>query len=158
MIYFPSQRTIGGVLVQSTVRVLLVDDSEVFRFFTASTLRGMRGFEVVAEAQDGLEAIELAAKMQPDVVLLDVYLPKLNGIEAARHIRRISPDAVILFLSADSSPVVAREAFSVGGMGYVVKWQAAQDLMPALEAVLQGEQFISDSVKGSTSIRDCELN
>jgi DNA-binding NarL/FixJ family response regulator len=158
MVYFPSQKTIGGVLVKPAVRVLLVDDSEVFRFFTASTLRAMRGFEVVAEAQDGLEAIELAAKTQPDLVLLDVSLPRLNGIEAARHIHRISPGSIILFLSADNSPVVAREALSVGAMGYVVKWQAAQDLMPALEAVLQGEQFISDSVKGSTSIQDCELN
>lgn len=123
--------------MQFAVRMLLVDDSEVFRFFTASMLRGVRGFDVVAEAQDGLEVIGLAAKMQPDVVLLDVSLPKLNGIEAARHIRRISPDSIILFLSADSSPVVAREAVSVRGMGYVVKWQAAQDLMPALEAVLR---------------------
>ncbi len=142
----------------SAVRVLLVDDAEVFRLFTASTLRSRRGFEVVAEAQDGLEAIELAAKMQPDLVLLDVSLPKLNGIEVARQIRRISPASAILFLSADSSPVVAREALAAGAMGYVVKWQAAQDLVPAIEAVLQDREFVSDSVRGARTIQDLELN
>ncbi len=142
----------GGCLEEARARVLLADDFEMFRRFVASTLRNRRGFEVVGEARDGLEAIELASKLQPDLILLDVALPKLNGFEAARQILRVSPGSKILFLSAEHSREVSQEALSMGASGYVVKWQAAHDLMPAVEAVLQGKQFVSDWLRGSNSV------
>jgi DNA-binding NarL/FixJ family response regulator len=97
--------------------------------------------QIVCEVSDGLEAVKIAAKLQPDLILLDVGLPSMNGIEAARRIRKLSPKSKILFLSQESSVDVVQEALATGAKGYVPKTFAGTDLLTAVDAVLRGEQF-----------------
>jgi DNA-binding NarL/FixJ family response regulator len=132
----------GGCLEISRVRVLVVDDFEPFRRFICSTLGKNPELQIAAEASDGIEAIHKAEALQPDLIVLDVGLPKLNGIEAARQIRKLSPNSKILFLTQESSTEVAREAFDLGALGYVVKAHAGTELLLAVTAVLGGRQFI----------------
>ena len=108
-------------------------------------------FQIVGEASDGLEAIRKSAELQPDLILLDIGLPKLNGIEAARRICAIAPECRILFVSENQCPAVAQQALSTGACtrGYVVKSYAADELLPALEAVLQDRHFVSSRFAAS---------
>ena len=126
----------------------LVDDFERFRGFTSSLLRKQPGFQIVGDASDGPEAVQKAEELKPDLVVLDIGLPKLNGIEAARQIRLVSPDSKILFLTGDHDPAVAREALGTGATGYVAKSDAAVELLNAVEAVLLGKQFVSKRLAG----------
>jgi DNA-binding NarL/FixJ family response regulator len=121
----------------------VVDDFEPWRRYVSSTLRKEPGWQVVGEASDGLEAFQKAVELEPDLILLDIGLPTLNGIEAARRIREIVPEAKIIFLSEESSPVTVQEAMSLGARGYVVKTVAAVDLVTAVETVLSGMKFVS---------------
>jgi len=134
-----------------TRRVLLVEDYEPFRRFIRSMLRKEPELHIVGEVADGLEAVQKAGELQPDLIVLDIGLPTLNGIEAARRIRKVSPESKILFISQESSADVVREAFSLGALGYVVKVHAGSDLLPAVKAVLQGKQFVSASLTGHDS-------
>jgi len=97
---------------------------------------------------DGSEAVRKAADLKPDLIVLDIGLPKLNGIEAARQIRQLSPSSKIVFLSQNHDLDVVRTALSTGALGYVHKRDFRSDLLPAIEAVLQGRQFVSSSIKG----------
>ena len=97
---------------------------------------------------DGLEAVQKAQELKPDLIVLDIGLPKLNGIEAAQRIRRLSPQSKILFVSQESSADVVQKAFSLGGCGYVVKMEAAGELLAAVDAVLRGEQFVGSRFAG----------
>jgi DNA-binding NarL/FixJ family response regulator len=99
--------------------------------------------EVVCELSDGLAAVQKAAELCPDLILLDIGLPGLNGIEAGRQIRKLVPDAKIIFLTQESSDDVVRAALELGALGYVVKTQAGSDLLAAVDAVLQGKQYVS---------------
>ena len=126
----------------SLVRVLLVEDFEPFRRFIWTTLQKTE-LQIIAEVSDGLEAVRKAQELQPDLILLDIGLPGLNGIEAARRIRTLSPQSNILFVSQESSADVIEEAMNSGAMGYVVKGQAASDLLAAVEVVRQGGKFVS---------------
>jgi DNA-binding NarL/FixJ family response regulator len=105
-------------------------------------------WQVIAEAADGPEAVQKAEELKPDLIVLDIGLPKLNGIEAARRIRRVSPSTKIVFLSQNNDPDVVRVALSTGALGYVQKTDVRSDLLPTIEAVLQGRQFVSSSIKG----------
>jgi two-component system nitrate/nitrite response regulator NarL len=127
----------------SSIRVLLVDDNEPFRQFVRTTLRTRPGIEIVSEASDGLEAVQKAQELKPALIVLDIGLPGLNGIEAARNIRKLSPQSTILFLSQESSPEVVQEALSLGALGFVIKAHAGSQLLPAVEAVIRNEQFVS---------------
>jgi len=100
------------------------------------------------EVSDGVEAIELAQALQPDLVLLDIGLPKLNGIEAGRRIREVAPQSRILFVSQESSVDVVQAAFSVGALGYVVKTDAGRELPTAVKAVLRGRRFVGSRFAG----------
>ena len=126
-----------------SVRVLVVDDSELWRRFVYSTLEKVPELQVICEVSDGLEAVQKAESLQPDLILLDIGLPTLNGFEAARRIRKLAPDSKILFLSQESSADVVQEAFRVGALGYVLKAQAGTELLAAVDAVRQGRKFVS---------------
>ena len=127
----------------SLVRVLVVEDFEPFRRFVASTLQKRPELQIVCEVSDGLEAVQKAQELQPDMIVLDIGLPTLNGIEAARRISKVSPGSKVLFLSQESAAIVVQEALELGALGYVVKAHAGSELLPAVEAVLKGEQFVS---------------
>ena len=123
-----------------SVRVLVVDDFEAFRWFVRKILQGTE-LQIVAEASDGMEAVQLAQALQPDLVLLDIGLPKLNGIDAAHRIRNISPQSKILFVSQESSADVVEEALKSGASGYLVKTEAGSELLAAMDAMLAGGRF-----------------
>jgi len=125
-------------------RILLVDDFRPFRTFVTSLLSG-NGY-VSYEASDGLEALEKAQELQPDLILLDIHLPKLNGFEVARRVRELAPSSKIVFFTLDSSNEMVQEALNLGAWGYVSKRRAKADLPAALAAVLQGERFISSGL------------
>jgi DNA-binding NarL/FixJ family response regulator len=123
--------------------VLVVEDFEPFRRFVCSTLRKTPELQVVCEVSDGLEAVQKAEELKPDLILLDIGLPTLNGIEAARRIRKLAPESKILFLSQESSADVVHEALNLGALGYVIKAHVGSDLLDAAEAVILGDQFVS---------------
>ena len=126
----------------------MVDDYEPFRRFICSTLRKRPELQVVGESSDGLEAVHKAEELQPDLIVLDIGLPSLNGIEAARRIRHISPDSKILLISQESAADVVQEALALGALGYVVKAHAGSELLAAVAAVLEGRQFVSRGLSG----------
>jgi DNA-binding NarL/FixJ family response regulator len=128
--------------------VLVVDDFEPFRRFICSTLEKRPGLKIVGEASDGLEAVHKAEELQPDLIVLDIGLPTLNGIEAARRILEFCPECKIIFLSQESSADVVEEALGLGAWGYVVKAHAGSELLPAAEAVCRGMQFVSRGISG----------
>jgi DNA-binding NarL/FixJ family response regulator len=138
----------GGGLATPSIRILVADDYRLWRRFVHSTLQEASGVELIGEASDGLEAVQKAQQLQPDLILLDIAMPKLNGIIAARQIREGSPKSKILFCSENLSPDIAEEALSTGASGYVVKSDAASDLLPAMTAVLQGKRFVSRRFAG----------
>jgi len=123
------------------IRVLVVEDFAPFRQFISSTLEKRRELQVICAVSDGLEAVQKAEELKPDLILLDIGLPTLNGIEAARRIRKLVPEAKIIFVSQESSADVVQEALSLGAWGYVVKTRAGSELLPAVEAVLLEKQF-----------------
>jgi DNA-binding NarL/FixJ family response regulator len=131
--------------------MLVVDDFEPFRQFVCSMLQQAWQPDVVWEAADGLEAVQQAERLRPNLILLDVGLPKVNGIEAARRIRTLSPESRILFLSQTSDADVVQEALSLGAHGYVLKSQVGSDLRAAVEAVLRGERFVSKGLKHNSA-------
>jgi DNA-binding NarL/FixJ family response regulator len=133
-------------LLQLLVRVLVVDDVELWHTFVHMRLDKEPNLHVIGVATDGLDAVRKAEELQPDLILLDISLPKLNGLEAARQIGKVAPKSKILFLSAEADPDVVRDAFSAGGFGYVLKADAARDLLAGIESVLLGRQFVSISL------------
>jgi len=137
-----------------TIRVLVVDDFQPFRLLVRSMLQNRPAFEVIHEAADGLEAIQKAEELQPDLIVLDIGLPKLNGIEAARRILNLSAESKILFVSQESSADVVEEALSLGVLGYVVKAHAGSELLAAVEAVCEGRRFVSSGLSGHSVAED----
>jgi DNA-binding NarL/FixJ family response regulator len=134
------------------IRILVVEDFELARRFISAALSKEPNFEVIGEVSDGLTAVERAEELQPDLVLLDIGLPSLNGIEAAKRIRKAAPMAKILFVSQQSSPDLVQAALAVGGSGYVLKSDAGNDLLKAVNAVLNGETFLSRALRGKISM------
>jgi DNA-binding NarL/FixJ family response regulator len=129
-----------------SAKVLVVEDFEPFRQLICSLLRERTEFRLVSESSDGLEAIQKIEELQPDLILLDIGLPSLNGIKVAERARAIAPRAKLLFVSQESSPDVVEETFRVGGHGYVQKTGAQRDLMPAIESVLANKRFVSSDL------------
>jgi DNA-binding NarL/FixJ family response regulator len=131
------------------IRILLVDDYKDWRKTIRLLLQERSEWQIIFEASDGFEAVQKAGELKPDLILLDIGLPKLNGIEAARWIRRQSPDSKIVFLSQQNSLDIVQEALSTGAQGYVYKASAQSDLLPAIEAALRGIQFLRQKVINS---------
>jgi DNA-binding NarL/FixJ family response regulator len=134
---------LGEILQVRSVRVLVVEDNAFVRRSICSLLSGDSALEVVCETADGDEAIAKAEELLPDVVLLDIRLHGISGIEAARQIRRVAPESRIIFLSQFDSIQIAREAMQTGAHGYIVKSDAGQDLLRGIHAVRRGEDFVS---------------
>ena len=131
----------------SLIRILLVDDFEPWRRFVRSEIRKAPELRIVYEATNGIEAVEIAKKLKPDLILMDLQLPKLNGIDAARKIRNLAPKSKILFLSQESSSDVVREALGIG-LGFVTKADAGDELLPAVNAVMLDRLFLSSRLGG----------
>jgi DNA-binding NarL/FixJ family response regulator len=125
------------------VRVLVVEDFLPFRRAILLILAEMSDLQVVGETAHGMEAVQKAVELKPDLILLDIGLPSLNGIEVARQIRRLVPESKIIFLTQETAVDVVQEAIGTGARGYVVKMKAGNDLLSALKAVLSGKTFIS---------------
>ena len=133
-------------LHQSSLRGLVVDDFEPWQRFVSKTVQNELGMQVVGEVSDGLQAVQTAQELKPDLIVLDIGLLTINGIDTARRIRQVSPTSKILFLSEDRSLEIAEEALSTGAYGYVVKSDVARDLLTAVKAVLEGKRFVSVSL------------
>ena len=131
-----------------SIRILIVDDFDDWRRQLHSLLKARPTWQIIAEASDGSEAVQKAEDLKPDLILLDIGLPKLNGIEAARQIRQRSPSSKIIFLSQNSDLDIVRAAFDTGASGYVRKIDAGRELLPAVDAVLGGKQFVSSGLEG----------
>ena len=127
------------------LRILVVEDYAPFRRMTCGALQRRAEFETF-EAADGLEALEKAEELQPDLILLDINLPKLHGFEVAARLGRLAPQARVLFMSQESSSDIVRHGLSLGAHGYIHKQRAGTDLWPAIDAVLAGRRFVSSSV------------
>ena len=132
----------------SSIRVLVVEDYAAFRRVLVSAIQSKAEIQVICEVADGPEAVQKARELQPELILLDIGLPRLNGIEAARQIRNLSPESKILFVSQESSPDIVQAALETGAKGYVVKADVGRELIPALDAVLRGQTYVSKSLSG----------
>jgi DNA-binding NarL/FixJ family response regulator len=128
-----------------SIRVFLVDDFSPFRDFLRTILEQIPSLEIVGEAQDGIEAVEKIRELNPDLILLDVGLPNLSGIEVARRVQSFSAHSIILFVSQLCDWDIIEHAFLYGASGYVVKSDAAAEFVPAVESVIRGNHFISST-------------
>lgn len=137
----------------ATIRVLIVEDFVPFRQFIRSKLAKKSELEIIGEVSDGAEAVLKAEELQPELILLDVGLPTLDGIEAARRICQLCPNSQIVFVSQESSPDVVQEALRSGGCGYVLKSHAGIDLLHAIEAVRESRLFVSSGLLGHVDIQ-----
>jgi len=131
----------------SVVRILLADDHTVMRAGLRLLLERHDNFEVVGEAADGREAVEIAAAQKPDVVVMDVAMPHLNGVEAARQILSRNPDTAIVMLSMHSDESYVLRSLKAGARGYLLKDSAEADLIAAIQAIVEGRSFFSPGVR-----------
>ena len=141
-----AERILASEIQMPPCRALIVEDYEEFRQLLHSLLQKDTECVVVGEACDGLQAVDQAHGLQPDLILLDLSLPKMNGMEVLRRIRKLSPNSKVVILSQDSSSEVVRGALGFGAVGYLLKSDAIE-LPLAVDAVLQGEVYVSSRVK-----------
>ena len=130
----------------AAIRILLVDDHELVRNNLRNLLATAPDFTVVSEASGGFEAIRKAEEFQPDVVLLDVSIPELNGLQAAPLIKKIAPNTEILFVTQFDNPFFVREAFAAGARGFLTKSDAGADLIAGIRIVYLKRRFVSRSI------------
>jgi DNA-binding NarL/FixJ family response regulator len=135
-------------MTTSSIRILVAEDFEPFRKFLSSTLQNRPQLQIICEVGDGLEAVHKAEELQLGLILLDIGLPTVNGIEAARRIREVSPKSKIVFMSQESSTDVVQEAFNSGATEFVVKADAGSELLTAVTAVLRDERFVGRRFAG----------
>jgi DNA-binding NarL/FixJ family response regulator len=139
----------------SEIRILAVDDYAPLQRFISEMFEREKDLKIVAMASGGWEAVQIAKALHPDVILMDVSLPEMNGIEATERVREVSPESRVLFLSEHMGRDVIAGAFAAGGMGYVLKSDLLHDLIPGVRAILRGERYLSRSLRGDPGI--CSL-
>lgn len=147
-----------------TVRILVADDHHVVRAGLRALLESRTGWQVCAEASNGREAVDKAGKLKPDVAVLDIAMPLLNGVEATRQIHKLSPKTEILILTMHDSDTLVQEVMEAGARGYVLKDDADRDLISAVDALRQHQPYLSSrasdaasrasALPGSTAYRD----
>jgi DNA-binding NarL/FixJ family response regulator len=130
----------------SPIRVLLADDHRILREGIRALIEDQEDMQVVGEAEDGLETVKKVAKLQPDVVVMDIAMPLLNGLEATRQIRRDFPQVKVLILTMHDNEEYIRQVLAAGALGYVLKDAAARDLLGAIRTVNQGEAVLSPAI------------
>ncbi len=128
------------------IRILLVDDHTILRSGIRSLLEGEPGLSVIGEAEDGRKAVTMACKLKPDVVIMDIAMPLLNGLEATRQIKMQCPDVKVLVLSMHDNEEYIRQALEAGAMGYILKDAGTQELISAIRSVYRGEAVLSPAV------------
>src|ERR1700757_1715774 len=132
--------------MKAALRILMADDHEVIRCGLRALLQGHPGWEICGEARDGREAVEKAGQLRPDLVILDIGMPNLNGLDAARQILRHDPQISVLMLTIDESEQVMREVLSTGARGFLLKSDAARDLVAAVEALQNHRTFFTSKM------------
>ena len=131
----------------ASIRIVIVDDHELARRGLRSVLANNPDLQVIAEIASGEEAVQRVGELHPDIILLDITLPKMSGIEAASSIHRESPNSRVIFVSQHDSVLLAKDAMRAGGSAYVVKSDAGRDLLSAIAAVQEGKTFVSRSLR-----------
>lgn len=134
--------------MEKQIRLLLAEDHEVMREALRSLLENDPDFEVVGESRDGREALSLAISVEPDVVIMDINLPELNGIEATRRLHEVSPQIKVIALSVHEQGRMVMEMLNAGAVGYLPKTSAARELIDAIKTVMKGKLYVSSSVLG----------
>lgn len=140
-----------AIPISGNIRILVADDYGPWRHFVLSKVKKTSGLEVIGEAADGTEAIARALELKPDLILLDIGLPHLSGLEVARRLGEMLPGTRIIFLTQNRDAELMAHCLSHGGKGYVVKADAGSELLPAIEAVMQGTEYISERMKRRAS-------
>jgi DNA-binding NarL/FixJ family response regulator len=130
----------------NSTRILLADDHEIVREGLRALLQGQPGWEIVAEASSGREAVELAVKHRPDVIILDIGMPELNGLDATRQIRKALPETEVLIFTANETEDIVRNVFKAGARAYLLKGEANQHLIPAVEMLRNHRTYFSSKV------------
>ena len=132
------------------IRILVVDDSPDWQRFLLARFASNCDLKIIAVANDGLEAVQKAAELQPDLLLMDLNLPVMNGFDATRRIREVSPNCKVLFLTQNASRDLVSAAFEAGACGYIVKSDSGADLVPGIKAVFENQQFVSRSLRAGS--------
>jgi DNA-binding NarL/FixJ family response regulator len=142
----------------SVFRVLIVDDFEPWRRVLRWMLQHCAEWQIAGEASDGVEGVGKTEELQPDIILLDIGLPRLNGIDAAKRIVSVAPHSKIVFVSVELCPQFVQEALRTGAHGYVVKSDAASDLLTAMSTVMNGQRFVGPRFANYDFILPDDLN
>jgi DNA-binding NarL/FixJ family response regulator len=132
------------------IRILVVDDSPDWQRFLLARFASNGDLKIIAVANDGQEAVQKAAELQADLILMDLNLPVMNGFDATRRIREVSPNSKVLFLSQNASRDLVSAAFEAGACGYIVKSDSGADLVPGIKAVIENKQFVSRSLRSGS--------
>ena len=147
-----------NIPVTNKITILIVDDHKLIRDTWSFILNSDPRFQVIAETDSGKSAIELAESNQPNIILMDINMSPMNGFEATKEIRKISPESKIIGVSMHSQPAYAKKMLQVGAMGYITKNSSKEEMIGAITEVAQGNKYICDEVKAILSEQILEDN